>query len=450
MSTKKTQEWSQRGVNHLMAQASQVGGSAELMYEKGQGVFLTDVDGKEYLDLSSFVQASNLGFTNREITDAVVSQLNKLQFGHSASQVFNSPLAIELAEELSKVTPPNINHFQFTTGGSEGVEWAIRLAKSYWYTKGQANKYKVICLTNGYHGKGGFGWGLSSPAESRPPYGVEYPGIVRVPWYNCYRCLLGRTYPDCDIACAKYVESIIEEEAEDSVAAFIAEPLQGWGGSIDPPKEYFPIVRKILDERNVLYIDDEVMTGFCRTGKFFAVEHWKVNPDIMVMGKGINNLYSAFGAIGVSDEIHETLKGKPYALSSTGPGTLISHASGLASMRIYVRDKIAEHVAELGNHVKNRLVNEFLPLPHVGTISGLGLLQAIEIVADKETKRRFPAERDVTHKELQPKCHERGIIPRFYRNPHHDRIAFSPPLIITREQVDKALDILLSVLVELK
>jgi adenosylmethionine-8-amino-7-oxononanoate aminotransferase len=450
MVSEKTKEWAQRGIDHIIASSGEVGRGAEIIFQNGQGVILTDVDGKEYIDISSFVQACNLGYGNKEIIDAITRQLNKLQFSYSTGQVYSSPVAIELAEELSKVTPKNINHFQHTTGGTESVEWSVRAAKSYWYTKGKATKYKVICLTNAYHGMGSFGGGLVGSAAARLPYGIEFPGIVRAPSFGCYRCQLGKKYSDCGIACAKEVEAIIEEEGEDSVAAFIAEPVQGWGGAIDPPAEYFPMVRKILTDHSVLFIDDEVMTGFCRTGKFFAVEHWNVEPDIIAMAKGINSVYTPLGAIGISDDIYETLKGKPYGLSSTGPGALGGLASAVAAIRIYVRDRIAEHTAELGNHVKNRLVKEFLPLPHVGAISGLGLLLGIEIVADKETKRRFPAERDIMRSVLMPKCHQRGVFPRFYRNPKHDRLSVAPPLIITKEQIDKALDILGSILAELK
>jgi len=450
MTGRRTQEWAERGIGHLVSSSGVVGHGAEIIFEKGKGVLLTDVDGKDYIDISSFVQCCNLGYDNKEIVDAMVEQLNKLHFGYSAAQYYNAPEAIELAEELAKVAPKNINHFQHTTGGTESVEWAIRLAKSYWYAKGKATKYKIICLTNAYHGMGAVGGGLVGSPHARLPYGPEVPGIVRAPSYNCYRCFLNCTYPDCDLACAKHLEALIEEEGEDTIAAFIAEPVQGWGGAISPPPEYFPMVRRILTDHNVLFIDDEVMTGFCRTGKMFAVEHWNIEPDIMTMAKGINNVYTPFGAIGISDEIYSTLCGRSHALSSTGPGCLAGIASARASLNIYVRDKIAEHVAEIGKHARERLVNEFLPLPHVGDVSGLGLLLGIEIVADKETKRRFLPERDIMHGVLVPRCCEKGLFPRFYKSVHHDRLSFTPPLIITKEQTDKALDILYPVIAGLE
>lgn len=240
------------------------------------------------------------------------------------------------------------------------------------------------------------------------------------------------------------------EEGADSIAAFIAEPVHGFGGAIAPPPEYFPMVRQILTDHNVLFIADEVITGFCRTGKMFSLEHWNVEPDIMALAKGMTGAYAALGAVGFSDEIYSMLLGSHFALGSTGPSALAAVAGAKASLNIYVKDKIAEHVAEVGKHAKERLVNEFLPLPHVGDIGGLGLLLGIEIVADKKTKQRFPAERDIMNSVVRRQCYERGLFPRFYRSMHHDRLSFTPPLIITKEQTDKALDILYSVIAELE
>lgn len=170
----------------------------------------------------------------------------------------------------------------------------------------------------------------------------------------------------------------------------------------------------------------------------------------MALAKGMTGAYAALGAVGFSDEIYSMLLGSHFALGSTGPSALAAVAGAKASLNIYVKDKIAEHVAEVGKHAKERLVNEFLPLPHVGDIGGLGLLLGIEIVADKKTKQRFPAERDIMNSVVRRQCYERGLFPRFYRSMHHDRLSFTPPLIITKEQTDKALDILYSVIAELE
>ena len=451
MIDQRTQEWAKRARAHLLGSDGVVGGAAEVIFEKGKGIILTDVEGKEYIDISSFVQACNLGYDNTEIIDAMTEQMHKLHFGYSAGAYnYNATPGIELAEELAKVAYKNINHFMFTTGGTESVEWAIRLAKSYWYAKGKATKYKVICLTNGYHGMGSLSGSLIGAPAARLPYGLEFPGIVRVPSYYCYHCLLGREYPSCNLACVKHLEVIIQEEGEDSIAAFIAEPVHGFGGAIAPPPEYFPMVRKICTEHNVLFIADEVITGFCRTGKMFVLEHWNVEPDIMTLAKGMTGAYAALGAVGFSDEIYSTLLGSHFALGSTGPSALAAVAGAETALNIYIRDRIAENVAKVGKHAKERLINEFLPLPHVGDISGLGLLLGIEIVADKVTKRRFPSERDIMDSVVRRQCYEQGLFPRFYRSMHHDRLSFSPPLIITEAEIDKALDILYPIIAGVK
>ena len=451
MRNKRTEEWAERARTHLLGSDGVVGGRAEVIFEKGKGITLTDVEGKEYTDISSFVQACNLGYDNTEIIDAMTEQMHKLHFGYSSGAYnYNTIPGIELAEELSKVAYENINHFIFSTGGSESDEWAIRLAKSYWYVKGKATKYKVFCLTNGYHGQGSLTCGLMGSPAARLPYGPEVPGIVRVPTYYCYRCLLGREYPDCGLACAKHLETMIEEEGEDSIAAFIAEPVQGFGGAIAPPPEYFPMVSKICTDHHVLFIADEVITGFCRTSKMFALEHWNVEPDIIALAKGMTGAYAALGAVGFSDEIHSTLLGSGFALGSTGPSSLAAVAGAKAALNIYIRDSVAEHVAKVGKYAKERLINEFLPLPHVGDIGGLGLLLSIEIVADKDTKQRFPLERDIMKSVVMRQCYEKGLFPRFYKSVHHDRLSFSPPLIITEAEVEKALDILYSIIAEIK
>lgn len=450
MTGRLTQEWAIRARARLLGSDGLVGGTAEVIFEKGRGITLTDVEGKEYTDLSSFVQACNLGYDNKEIIEAMAAQMHKLHFGYSSGAYgYNTMPGIELAEELAKIAYKNINHFILSTGGTESDEWAIKLAKSYWYAKGKATKYKVLCLTNGYHGMGSLTGSLIGAPGGRLPYGIEFPGIVRVPTYYCYHCPLEREYPSCKIACARYLETIIKEEGEDSIAAFIAEPVHGWGGAIAPPSEYFPMVRKICTDHNVIFIADEVITGFCRTGKMFALEHWNVEPDIMTLAKGMTGAYAALGAVGFSDEIYSALLGSHFALGSTGPSALGAVGGAKAALNIYIRDKIADHVAKVGKHAKERLIKEFLPLPHVSDIGGMGLLLSMEIVADKDTKRRFPPERDIINS-IRRQCYEKGLFPRFYRSMHHDRLSFSPPLIITEAELDKALDILYPIIAGVK
>ena len=217
-----------------------------------------------------------------------------------------------------------------------------------------------------------------------------------------------------------------------------------------PPPEYWPIVREICTRRNVLMIDDEVVTGFCRTGKNFAVDHWNVQPDLMCMAKGMAGVYFPLAAVGVNDKVYAPLVDNVLMVGFTTGGHPAACALGKAVIDIYIKDKMCEHVTEIGNHIQKRFDQEFLTLPNVGHAGGLGLLKVIEVVADKETKRRFPPEIDIMHNVVLKKCLENGIFLRIYGTRRHDRMSVSPPLIVTKDEVDKALDRLYPILADLK
>lgn len=446
----QTQELRQRSQEHIFnTYGGTVGAEPQLIWEKGKGVILTDTDGKEYIDFSSMFLCANLGYCRKELIDAAHEQMNKLTYAVSIASSGNIP-AIEYAEGLAKFTPKNINHFYFCNSGSEANESALKIAKAYWYHQGKASKYKVISLMQGFHGLAGFTTGFLPEGELRPFFGPEAPGIVRIPNYNCYRCALGLNYPDCGIACAKFLERVIEEEGENTIAAFIAEPGQGYGGGITPPPEYWPIVRKICTKHHVLIIADEVITGFCRTGKNFGVDNWNVKPDMMVMAKGMAGVHFPVAAVGIGGEVYAALANELIMTGHTTSGHPVAMAVGKAALDIYINERMCEHVTKVGNHIRERLEKEFMALPNVGNAGGLGLFQAIEVVADRETKRRFPVEMDIMHTVVLPKCMEKGLFVRVYSTTRHDRMAIAPPLIVTQEEVDRALDILYPILAGLK
>ena len=434
----------QRSVEHIFMTFGMAGAEPELIFERGKGITLTDVEGKEYMDMCSFFHCCSLGYGRKELIDAAAEHMNKLIFTPSYSLASNIP-AIEYAEELANFTPTSINHFFFCNGGSEANETAIQIVRAYWWVQGKATKLKIICLTNAYHGATVFTTGLNGNPEVRKPFGPSVPGILRIPSYYCYRCSFGLKYPDCGIECAKVLEKVIEEEGEDSVAAFIAEPVLGVGGSVAPVPEYFPIVREICTKHHVIWIADEVMTGFCRTGKNFAVDNWNVEPDMMSIAKGMTGAHFPMAGVGVSDQVYAALASEALTCGFTTSGMPPACAVAKAALNIYVRERMAEHVTRVANHVKKRLEKEFLPLPNVGDIGGLGLMQSIEIVADKETKRRFSPEVDVRNAVLG-RCLEEGLLTRIYTTHNHDRVAFAPPLIITEEEADKELDILFPII----
>ena len=449
MKINEMEELRKRSQAHGFMVFGKPGDAPEIIFEKGKGVILTDINGKEYMDLCSFFHCTSLGYGREDIAEVAYKAMKQLSFTPTHA-LYNHPMGIKYAEELAKFTPKNINHFFFCNSGSEANETILGLAKAYWFYQDKPRKYKVLSLMEGYHGTTDGIRGMLGDYGLRKAFGFENPlGLIRVPNYKCYRCPLQLEYPKCDIFCARYLDKIIDEEGEDSIAAYFAEPVQGYGGAITPPPEYFPIIREILNRRNILMVSDEVMTGFCRTGKNFGVDNWNVEPDLMALAKGITAVYWPAAGIGISDKIFENIKDKFIFAGATTSGHPVGMAIANRCLEIYKEENIAENVTKLGNHLRERLEKEFLPLPHIGNVGGLGLMQAIEVVANKETKERFPLEMDIMHTVVLPKCWEAGIMPRVYSSVRHDRMSIAPPLVINKDELDKGVDIIYDILADL-
>ncbi|MFC1938714.1 aspartate aminotransferase family protein [Chloroflexota bacterium] len=448
MTTSRTEELKKRSLKHIFHCHGRVP-EISLILEKGKGIMVTDTDGKEYMDLCSFYGCSSLGYCNDEIIDTAYKAMKQMSF-NSTNVPYSSIPAIEYSETLAKFVPKNITRFQFCSGGSESVETAIKTIKAYWYIKGKASKYKVLCTADAFHGSFYLTGTLMGNPIGRNYFGPEAPGVVRVPHYHCHRCPFHLKYPDCGVWCAHYLEKIIvDEEGADSIAAFIAEPMHSWAGG-EPVPEYFPIVREILTKHDILFIDDETVTGFCRTGKNFGIDHWNVQPDLMIMGKGMIGGYFPFAGVGISEEVYSVFPGTTIITGLTNTGNAVGCAIAKAVLDIYIRDNMVEHVAKVGNHVKERLEKEFRPLPHVANVAGLGLNRSIELIADKETKRRFPENVQVIDHIIK-QCRAKGLFVRSFSTfGNMEQVFFMPPLIITQEQVDSALDRLYSILSGLK
>lgn len=450
MTGEKTKELLKFDREHIVHGRYPIGENFGIVIDSADGVIFKDTEGKEYIDGASQLACVNLGYGCKEVIDAVIEQIQKLQYNTLFYGFSNRP-SIECAQKLAELTPDGLDHFYFTTGGSESNETAFRLARLYWENKG-TNKYKIISLYDSYHGvvlgslsATGLGKGLFHKGAGPPT-----PGFLRIPSYNCCHCAFGKEYPGCGIQCAQFLAEFIEKEGPASVAAFIAEPEQGTAGMIAPPPEYWPMVRKICTEYNVLLIADEVMTGFGRTGKMFAVEHWGIKPDIMTMAKGIATAYLPFGAVAFNDEIYEGLKGTSFA-GFTYSGHPVCAAAAVKTMEIYIRDKVVENAAMVGKYALERLNAEFSPLPCVGPVGGLGLMLGMEILADKSTKRAFDPTLNILP-QVQKQALEAGLFLRITTTDTcpGDRICFCPPLIINKKEVDRALDILYPIVSNLK
>ena len=433
----KTNELVAYDREHIFHGLAPVKANMGFVIESADGVWLTDTDGRKMMDLAAQAINVNLGHNRRDIIDAAKAQMDKLMFTFILRGFANLP-SVQLALKLTPILPPGLDHFLFAHSGAETVDSAFRVANMYWKVKG-ARKYKLISLYMSYHGTSrgvanatNLGKGM---IEEMPPA----PGHIHIPNYYCYRCAFNLTYPECGIQCAKFLDHVIENEGEDSVAAFIAEPEQGASGFIAPPPEYFPMVQEICRKRNVLFIADEVMTGFCRTGKMFAIDHWNVKPDMICMSKGLVTGYLPFGVLAVSGEIFNALSGTYFPVGSTESGNPICCAIGVKCIDVYQKERIADHAAEIGAMARERMETEFMALPHVGSVDGLGLMLTVEVVTDKETKGRPGAKiADI----LQHRGVEKGALLRVSGN----RLGFSPPLTITRKEAEQGLDILYSVL----
>ncbi|MEE8420559.1 MAG: aminotransferase class III-fold pyridoxal phosphate-dependent enzyme [Dehalococcoidales bacterium] len=450
MTSRRTEKLLKYDREHIVGSRWAIGGNNGIVLEKGYGIYLQDTEGKTYIDSGSQLICVNLGYSQQEIINAVRDEMEKLPFGMLFFG-FTNDATVECARKLSGIVPPGLDHFNFTTSGSGAVELAIRMSRLYSSAKG-TGKYKIVALYDSYHGTAGGGLGATGTGRGGLTRGVApiMPGFIHIPSYYCYRCMFGLEYPNCDITCARYLNEVIEQEGAGNVAAFIAEPEMGASGMIAPPPEYWPLVREICRKHDVLFIADEVMCGFGRTGKMFTVEHWNIRPDIITMSKGITGAYMPFGAVAFSAEIWQALTGRGLT-SYTFAGHPASAAAAAKAIEIYRRDKVAENAAEMGKYAMERLQREFLPLPCVGEVNGLGLMIGIEIVADKKTRKPFDPKLNIMQR-IQDEGLEKGIYLRVsdIGTTPGDRIAFCPPLIITREEIDKALDILYSIVANLK
>lgn len=450
MISEETQKLLKLDKEHIVHGRFPIGESPVMVIDKAYGIYFEDTEGKKYIDGGSQLVCVNLGYGRKEIADAIKEQMQKLEYSTLFYGFSNRP-SIECAEKLARLTPDGLDHFYFTTGGSESIEISFRLARLYWQNKG-TNKHKIISKYDSYHGI--TSGAISATALGKSLFhkgaGALSTGFLRIPSCNCYHCMFNKEYPECNIHCAQFLAEVIEKEGPETVAAFIAEPVQGTAGMIAPPPEYWPMVRKICTDYDILLIADEVMTGFGRTGKMFALEHWKISPDIMTLAKGITSAYLPFGAVAFNDKVFKGVKGSSLA-SFTYSGHPVCAAAAVKTMEIYIREKVTENAAAMGKYMRERLDAEFKVLPCVGHIDGLGLMLGIEIVADKPTKRAFDPALQVIPR-ISKEAMEAGL---FFRTTTTDtcpgdRICFGPPLIITKDEIDKALDILLPILRKIK
>lgn len=382
----------------------------------------------------------NVGHGREELAEVAAEQLKKLAFSSTFSTFSHEP-AIKLAEKIASIAPEGLNAVFFTSGGSESNDSAVKLVRHYWKIQGQPNRRKMISLKRGYHGVAA----ASTSVTGIPEF-----------WGMAGHMMTDFTHADTPYGSntEKAITSIrytIEEEGPETIAAFMAEPVQGAGGVLIPPDDYFKEVRALCDEYGILFVADEVITGFGRTGKMFGMENWGVTPDLLTFAKGVTSGYIPLGGVVVSEHIHEVLKEKSKGTLFHGftySGHPTAAAVGLKNIDIIEKEGLVENSRKMGEELLKGFREMKEQLQIVGDVRTIGLLGAVELVQDPETNKRFPAGLKVAPKVIEA-LHERGVICRPVTYDNTDIICFAPPLIMNKAQVntmvEKLHDAILSV-----
>ncbi len=406
------------------------------VWVRGEGVMLTDADGHQCLDGLAGLWNVTAGHGRRELVEAASRQMSTLPYvsGYSGS---SNPKAIELADRLSAITYPNINRFFFTSGGGESTDSNIKMARYYWKLKGKPDKTKVISREWGYHGVTLAAMCATGMSIYWPMFEPRIPGFSHIPSPYPYRYEAPEGISQ-GIAAADELEQAILREGPETVAMFIAEPVQGAGGVIVPQDDYFPRIREICDQYEVLLVSDEVITGFGRTGRMFGLEHWGVQPDLIQFAKAITSGYFPLGGIGVSDEIAQVMNdsGQAWMHAYTYSAHPVGCAIGVAMLDIIEKERFPDQAARKGSYLLDRLQQTLTDHPRVGDVRGLGLMCAVEIVEDRDSKRSYAADKQVGV-QLQLAMTEKGLFTRM----RGDVILLAPSIAIEEHQLDRMVEI---------
>lgn len=402
------------------------------VWVRGEGATLVDADGGKYLDGLAGLWNVVAGHGRKELATASSEQMAALGYcsGYAGSSNFR---AIELAERLSALTYSSINRFFFTSGGGEASETSFKVARSYWKLKGYPEKTKVISRQLGYHGLTLAAMSATGIAAYWPQFEPRVPGFVQIPSPYPYRYEVPQG-KSAGIEAADELERAILREGADTVAMFIAEPVQGAGGVIVPQDDYFPRIREICDRHDILFAADEVITGFGRTGRWFALEHWNVEPDLMQFAKAITSGYFPLGGVGVSDEVATILDrgGSPWMHAYTYSAHPVGCAVALRNLDLLEQEGLVEQADAKGAYLLAGLQAALADHPHVGEVRGKGLMCAVEYVRDRATKAEFAAA-DRVGERLNAAMQRRGLFSRF----RTDALLLAPPFVTTHAELDR-------------
>ncbi len=397
--------------------------------KSARGALVWDVEGREYIDFAGGIGVMNVGHSHPSVVASIKEQAEK--FTHTCFMVLPYDKAVQLAEKLCALAPvPEPSMALFITSGAEAVENAVKIARY------ATRKPAIIAFENAYHGRTLLTMTLTS--KVRPykfGFGPFAPEIYRIPFAYCYRCPLGLSYPSCDIACADCLKNIfIGGTAAETTAAVIAEPIQGEGGFINPPPEYFPKLAKICRDNGVLFIADEIQTGMGRTGKMFAMEHWNVKPDLVTVAKSLAAGMPLSAVVG-RKEIMETVH--PSGLGGTYGANPVACCAALAVIEIFSEENLLERAESLGRKLRERFTSFQKKYEIIGDVRGIGLMLALELVKNRQSKQ--PAGDET--KQLLRYCFEHGLV-LLSCGAFGNVIRMLMPLVITDEQLERGLAIM--------
>lgn len=401
---------------------------APLCVADAEGCWFTDAAGKRYLDLSAQAMCLNLGHKNLRVIEAIAAQARDLPFAASA---YATAARARLSAKLLEVLPGGLEKFFFTTSGTDANEAAIRIARMV------TGKSKIIARYRSYHGSTMASIGVTGDLRRWPAEpAAKGAGVVFAPEVNCYACPIRHTYPGCGVACADYLEHMIENESD--VAAVLVEPIAGTNGVLVPPLEYLPRLRSICDRHGVLLIADEVMTGWGRTGKWFGVDHWNVKPDILVTAKGLTSAYVPLGLCATTRKIAAHFDEHYFSLGHTYSAHPMALGPAVAVIEEMQRLQLVQRAVELEPYLRAKLETLKDRHPSVGDVRGLGLFFAIDLVKNRATKQPFNTMRDKLEgcatvvEQIAARMMADGVAVQAWVS----HFVLAPPLIITKEELD--------------
>ncbi len=410
------------------------GGWDPLLIVRAEGSRFWDSSGKEYLDLSSQLMATNLGHANPRVVSAIAEQARQLAY---AGPSFATEARASLSRALGDVVPPGLNRYFFSTSGTEANEAALKIARAV------TGRQKILARYRSYHGATAASISVTGDPRRKAIEPLQkVPGTVFAPDCYCYRCPFGLTYPSCHVACADYVDYQLEREGD--VAAMILEPVVGTNGVLVPVPEYLPKIREITRKHGVLLIADEVMTGWGRVGEWFAVDHWKVVPDMLTTAKGITGAYVPLGLTATTAAVHDAFQDRYFPHGHTYEAHPMTLGPAVAAIEEYRRLNLLEKSRRDGEYLLTRLREIQARHPSVGDVRGLGLFAAVELVKDRGQRSPFNTEEDklagkpLVADQVAAAMLKEGVFCVSWVS----HLVVAPPLIVTREELDHGLDVL--------